>query len=150
MTAKFGDLIIVINSSDHILGMICKVIETGSDCVLVADPRGTFWIRHNNYEVLESFCKAKVGDEIIITDINFGLSYYLGKFKVIEVSDCGTVSAAIVPDGAYGTSGFFAKLGSYHIIKRESSKSKKLCSECNGTGKITLLTFTVDCDCNEN
>lgn len=39
--------------------------------------------------------------------------------------------------------------GSYEIVKRCNPLSPVSCSDCNGTGKIVLLTSTVKCEkCN--
>lgn len=110
------------------------------------------WCSKNAFKIIEPSNVVPIpGDQIIITDNIFGLdkrkmlSKLIGReLVVVESPYCPSslndISECIWCADSNG-SAFRLTHKNYETIKR------LLCTDCGGTGKITLFTSIVKCDC---
>lgn len=156
MKAQPGDKVIITNPRlKDLCGAICVVADCDTVSLMVKDMSECiwahedtknhdeiFWLRHGDYEVLEDCDVPIVGDMVIVT-YKFLKSVYLKTFVVHTIC----VDDLIVAIKCDDCKPFTLEQKFYRILKRDSTTSTKVCKDCNGTGKIVLLTSVVDCDC---
>ncbi len=93
---------------------------------------------------------AKPGDTIAITDKSYGslngihCTVVKGDFKPMVLKDepgCIRVTSPYLDHYTW------LRSDQYKVVQQSSSA---VCPDCKGTGRVELLTSTVDCDCTKN
>ena len=152
-----GDTVIVTDPSlDAAYGKMYLVTKSTTDYVWVAGIESLeigVRLTRDQYEVLEELdAKVAVDDRIII--INPAWKYdYLKIFVVLEVREKDGISSedcilVTYEDKKEDRREYRLTYDTFELLKRKS-KASPSCPDCNGTGKILLLTSTVECGCKE-
>jgi len=95
--------------------------------------------------------KVKLGDTVAITDKSYGslngihCTVVKGDFKPMVLKDepgCIRVTSPYLDHYTW------LRSDQYKVVQQSSSSA--VCPDCKGTGRVELLTSTVDCDCVKN
>ena len=152
-----------IEKGDRIISLPGLEVHTLDDVVYVPDSNKRDYIlsttegrillaEEDEFEVLEpSTFIPTAGDQVIVTNIFVTNDIVGHKFSVIKSRMCpdelSDISKCIWCTNGLGYVSWF-KHKSYETIKRQLQVcSDGSCPDCDGTGKIMLLTSTVKCDC---
>ncbi len=89
----------------------------------------------------------KVGDIIILTHEHERMDLRHKKIKIETVIEDGNWTKISSQDLPLPMKQVWLPHNTYETIKQFEAMPQKSCKDCKGTGKITLFTSVVDCDC---
>lgn len=160
MNAKPGDRIIVTEPSwvkmrgkEYVVINGSAFVPGPSEYIRVTERTDgygeVFRLLPEHYQVLaEDGIGVAVGSRVITLNKSWHSDFYCRIFIVSEVREEKSCVMAIFEDGvSEGGGRWKLPYDSIKLLKRDSKTSSSSCPDCNGTGKILLLTSTVECGC---